>query len=53
MLRRWRFRSRPPLPTPQQVAIFVTSCFGLNSVPLSDFAADGLTCDNAVAYRIE
>jgi hypothetical protein len=44
-----------PVPTPDAklMAVYVTSCFGINSVALSDFATEGLTCDNAVAYRIE
>ncbi len=43
----------PPVVGAQQVAVYVTSCFGLNGVALSDFEEEGLTCDNAVAYRIE
>ncbi len=43
----------PPTTDAQLMATYHTSCFGLNSVMLSDFATEGLTCDNAVAYRIE
>ncbi len=43
----------PPTTDAQLMATYYTSCFGLNSVALSDFETEGLTCDNAVAYRIE
>ncbi|HVZ18189.1 MAG TPA: hypothetical protein VG897_13785 [Terriglobales bacterium] len=43
----------PPTSDAQMVATYVTSCFGLNGIALSDFETEGLTCDNAVAYRIE
>ncbi len=43
----------PPTSDATLMAVYVTSCFGLNTVALSDFETQGLTCDNAVAYRIE
>ncbi|MEO8392624.1 MAG: hypothetical protein ABI700_06495 [Chloroflexota bacterium] len=43
----------PPTSDAVQVAVYVTGCFGLNTVPLSAFNVEGLTCDNVVAYRLE
>lgn len=44
-----------PAPTPdaQMVAVYVTSCFGLFSVESVSLVESGLTCENAVAYRVE
>ncbi|MDZ4766065.1 MAG: hypothetical protein SGI73_16090 [Chloroflexota bacterium] len=43
----------PPTPDAQMVAVYFTSCFGLNGVEVISFVEDGLTCANAVAYRVE
>lgn len=49
------FVSPFPAPTPdaQMVAVYVTSCFGLFSVEVAGLVESELTCENAVAYRVE